>query len=400
MNRPPFSQRTAWDRTENPLTVMIALAQADGQGLVDLTESNPTRVGLFDSTPLIAALGHARGAVYAPIPLGVPLAREAVAAAFHERGLQARADRIVLSASSSESYSWIFKLLCERGDTVLIPAPSYPLFDFLARLEDVEVRRYPLLREENFRIDLDALERAITEAKGRARAIVLVHPNNPTGTFARRDEAKALSAIAAKNGMALVVDEVFSEYALGALPNDRLLSFVEENEALTFVLGGLSKSLLLPQCKLGWTLVNGPDDLVDEAIARLELIADTYLSVSTPVQLALPALLQGRKEVQQAVIERVTKNLEALDRALQIAGEHGAARRLPIDGGWYAILEVPRTRDEDEWVTLLVREHGVIVHPGYFFDMERDGFLVVSLLPPVEAFAEAIQKVVTVVSQG
>lgn len=400
MAPPPFSSRTAWDRTENPLTALIAEVKCEGRRLVDLTESNPTRAGIIDSTPLVALLGDARGTSYAPLPLGHPIAREAVVAAYHERGLPARADRVVLSASTSESYSWIFKLLCERGDRVLVPAPSYPLFEFLARLEDVELETYPLVREEAFRIDLGALERAAARAEGRARAIVLVHPNNPTGSFVRKDEAKALAAIANRYGMALVVDEVFSEYALGTLANDRLPSFSSENDALTFVLGGLSKSLLLPQFKLAWTLVNGPDDLCEEAMARLELVADTYLSVSTPVQLALPELFAARHRVQAAVRARTTTNLEALDRAIAAAGEHAAVRRLPVDGGWCVILEVPRTRDEDEWATLLVREHGVIVHPGYFFDMERDGFLVVSLLPPVDSFAEGIEKVISAVAHG
>ncbi len=400
MARAPFTRRTDWDRTENPLTTLIAAAARSGRVLVDLTESNPTQCAIVDTEPLVALLGHPRGATYAPLPLGHPTARAAVAASFRERGLPAREDRVVLSASSSEAYTWLFKLLCEHGDRVLVPAPSYPLFEFLARLEDVELVTYPLVREEGFRIDLGALDRAAEEAQGHARAIVLVHPNNPTGTFVRRDEAAEVSRIAARHGMALIVDEVFAEYPHGALPPDRLPSFAGEREALTFVLGGLSKSLLLPQCKLGWTLVCGPDALADEAIARLELIADTFLSAGTPVQRALPELLAARASVQDAVRARTRKNLAALDRALAAAGEDAAARRLPTDGGWYAILEVPRTRDEDAWVETLVQDHGIVVFPGYFFDMEREGFLVVSLLPRPEAFAEAIETVVLAVAKG
>jgi alanine-synthesizing transaminase len=400
MPHPHFSHRTAWDRSDNPLTVLLHEARRSGRSLVDLTESNPTRCAIANTDHLIALLGHPRGSSYAPHALGHFGARNAVAQLFQDRGLPAYPERIVLSASTSEAYAWIFKLLCEQGDCVLIPAPSYPLFDYLARLENVEICRYPLLREEAWRIDFDALEQSIIRAEGRARAIVLVHPNNPTGSFVRRDEAANLSALAVKYGLALVVDEVFAEYPHRILPDNRLPSFAGERNALTFVMAGLSKSLLLPQCKVGFTLVCGPDELVHEAVARLEVIADTYLSVSTPAQLALPEWLAARHEIQAAVRARVIENLAALDTAITQAGPHAAVRRLPTDGGWYAILEVARTRDEDAWVELLVREHGVVVHPGYFFEMDRDGFLVVSLLPEPMKFVPAIQSVIAAVAHG
>jgi aspartate/methionine/tyrosine aminotransferase len=395
-----FSRRTAWDRSENHLTELLHEVRRSGRHLVDLTESNPTRCAIANTEQLIALFGHSRGMSYSPHALGHPLARSAVAQFFAERGLPADPRRVVLSASTSEAYAWIFKLLCEHGDRVLIPAPSYPLFDYLARLENVEIDRYPLLRDEAWRIDFDVLEGSIQQADGRARAIVLVHPNNPTGSFVRRDEAAQLSALGVKYGLALVVDEVFAEYAHGVLPGNRLPSFATERNALTFVMAGLSKSLLLPQCKVGFTLVCGPDELVDEAIARPEVVADTYLSVSTPVQLALPELLAARHEIQAAVRARVAENLAALDNAITNAGPHAAVRRLPMDGGWYAILEVARTRDEDAWIELLVREHGVVVHPGYFFEMDRDGFLVASLLPEPSKFIPAIESVVAAVAHG
>jgi alanine-synthesizing transaminase len=395
-----FSRRTAWDRSENRLTTLLNEARNSGRPLVDLTESNPTRCNIANTEHLITLFGHSRGTSYAPQALGHPLARAAVARFFTERGLPADARRVVLSASTSEAYAWIFKLLCEQGDSVLIPAPSYPLFDYLARLENVEIDRYPLLREEAWRIDFAALENSIVKADGRARAIVLVHPNNPTGSFVRRDEAKQLSALAVKYGLALVVDEVFAEYALGALPANRLPSFAEETEALTFVMAGLSKSLLLPQCKVGFTLVCGPEEVVTEALERLEVIADTYLSVSTPAQLALPEILAARHEIQAAARKRINENLATLDKAIADAGPDAAVRRLAMDGGWYAILEVARTRDEDAWVELLVQKHGVVVHPGYFFEMDRDGFLVVSLLPEPSKFNLAIQAVITATASG
>jgi aspartate/methionine/tyrosine aminotransferase len=356
---------------------------------VDLTESNPTRCGLGGGE-LVALLGHPRGAVYAPVALGHPDARAAVAAYYADRGLAASPERICLAASTSEAYGWLFKLLCERGDEVLVPAPSYPLFSFLAALEDAVLVPYPLARAEGFRVDLGALEAAVGP---RSRAVVLVHPNNPTGSFVRRDDAAALARLCRDRGLALIADEVFGDYPFDALPESRLPSFAGEREALTFVLSGLSKVVAQPQLKLGWIAASGPDALVAEAMARLEVIADTYLSVSTPVQLALPEILARRGPIQAAVRSRTAANLAAADAAIAAAGEHAPVRRLAADGGWYAVLEVPRTREEDAWVERLAREDGVLVHPGYFFDFAEEGHLVVSLLPEVEAFREAIGKV-------
>jgi hypothetical protein len=390
MKKPLFSERTAWDLSENDLSRDLGAARGEGRPLVDLTESNPTRAGLADTEALVALLGHPRGATYAPLALGHPAARAAVAAYYAERGLDLPVDRIVLSASTSEAYGWLFKLLTERGDRVLVPAPSYPLFAFLAALEDVELVPYPLMREEGFRIDLHALEAAIDED---TKAILLVHPNNPTGSFVRRDEADALEEIALRHGLAIIADEVFGDYAFPGLPADRLPSFVGPRRALTFVLSGLSKVVALPQLKLGWIGILGPDDVAHEALHRLEVIADTYLSVGTPVQLALPEILAARGPIQAAIRARTAKNLAALDAALAALGAEASVRRLPVEGGWYAILEVPRTRDEDAWVRLFVREEGIIVHPGYFFDLPDEGFLVVSLLPAEAAFAAAITTV-------
>ncbi len=395
---PRFSRRTAWDRSENALSRELARARAEGRALVDLTESNPTRVGL-GGAHLLPLLGDPRGAAYAPVALGHPAARAAVARYYEERGLAAAAERVCLSASSSEAYGWLFKLLCERGDEVLVPAPSYPLFAFLAALEDVTLVPYPLMREEGFRADFAALEARVGP---RTRAVVLVHPNNPTGTFVRRDEAAEIEGVAARHGLALIVDEVFGDYAHGALAPDRLPSFVGRggSEALTFVLSGLSKVTAMPQVKLGWIVAGGPKALVAEAMGRLEVIADTYLSVSTPVQLALPEILARRGPIQAAIRGRVRENLAALDGAIAALGGEAPVRRMAVDGGWYATLLVPRTREDDAWVELLVREEGVIVHPGYFFDYAEDGLLVVSLLPDEAAFREAVGRVAARAAEG
>jgi hypothetical protein len=396
MTRPPFSRRTDWDRSDNALSQELARARAAGRTLVDLTEGNPTRAGLGGAA-LVPLLGHPRGAAYAPAALGHPEARAAVARYYAERGLAVSADRVCLSASTSEAYGWLFKLLCERGDEVLIPAPSYPLFSFLATLEDVTLVPYPLDRHAGFRVDLHALAERIGP---RTRAIILVHPNNPTGSFVRRDDAAGVERLAREHGLALIVDEVFGDYAHGALPADRLPSFAGAREALTFVLSGLSKVTAMPQVKLGWIVTEGPEEIAAEALGRLEVIADTYLSVSTPVQLALPEILAQRGPIQAAIRARVERNLAALDAAIAALGSEAPVRRLPVDGGWYATIEVPRTRDEDAWVELLVREEGVIVHPGYFFDFAGDGHLVVSLLPEEAPFARAIARVAARAAEG
>jgi aspartate/methionine/tyrosine aminotransferase len=390
MTAPPFSRRTAWDREDNALSRAVAAVRAEGRAVADLTEGNPTRAGLGDPA-LVALLGDPRGALYAPSALGDERARAAVARYYEDRGLAVAKDQVCLSASTSEAYGWLFKLLCERGDEVLVPAPSYPLFSFLAALEDVSLVPYPLVRAEHFRIDLAALAAA---AGPRARAVILVHPNNPTGSFVRRDEAAEVAALCRDRGLALIVDEVFGDFAFDPLPADRRPSFAGEREALTFVLSGLSKVVAQPQLKLGWIAVSGPEAIAREAMGRLEVVADTYLSVSTPVQLALPEILARRGPVQAAVRARVAANLAALDAAIAAAGEHAPVRRLPADGGWYAVIEVPRTQEEDAWVESLVREDGVLVHPGYFFDFAEAGTLVVSLLPEEETFRSAITRVV------
>jgi aspartate/methionine/tyrosine aminotransferase len=389
-----FSARTAWDRTANALTLAVERARSSGRALLDLTESNPTSAGIFDTAPLVAELGHPRGTRYEPAPLGHAVAREAVAGYYASRGLTVDPAHLVLSASTSEAYSWIMSLLCDAGDSVLVPRPSYPLLGWLAASQGVKLAGYPLVRDEAFRIDMDALRRAIDD---RTRAIVLVHPNNPTGSFVRKDEAKLLASIAREHDLALIVDEVFGDYAFDRLPDDAVPSFVEPADAgapLAFVLSGLSKVLLLPQCKLGWSVVTGDAALVREALLRLELVADTFLSVATPVQLALPSLLRSQPAVRSAVRQRLRDNLGALDQAIGELGPGAPVRRIPCAGGWYATLEVPRTRDEDQWVELLVREDGVIVHPGYFFDYDREGFLVVSLLPAPATFREGVKHLV------
>ncbi|HKQ68612.1 MAG TPA: pyridoxal phosphate-dependent aminotransferase, partial [Polyangiaceae bacterium] len=365
-----------------------------------LTESNPTRAQILDLAPFIAELGHPRGAAYEPAATGHAVAKHAVSAYYTGRGARVDPNRVVISASTSEAYSWIFSLLCDPDDAILVPRPSYPLFGWIAASQRVRLVGYQLSREAGFRIDFDSMRRVVDR---QTRAIVLVHPNNPTGSFVRREEAAALARLARKHDLALIVDEVFGDYPLGARAPDMLGSFTElgsDDGPLTFVLSGLSKVMLLPQAKLGWTAISGAAPLVTEAVARLELIADTFLSVSTPVQLALPRLLEQAPAVHRVMRGRIEANLAALDAAIVARGPHVPVRRLAVMGGWYATLEVPRIHDEDGWIELLIREEGVVVHPGYFFDFDRDGFLVVSLLPEPETFREGARRLVARLSSG
>ncbi|MBI4702854.1 MAG: pyridoxal phosphate-dependent aminotransferase [Deltaproteobacteria bacterium] len=404
MSTPRFSARTAFGRQPNRLAQLLQEARAAGRQLLDLTESNPTVCGFREPAALVAALGDPRGLRYEPSPLGLAAAREAVAGYYRRRGLRAEAGRIVLTASSSEAYSWLFKLLADPGDAVLGPVPSYPLLPYLAALEGVRLLPYPLIRRERWRVDVPAVARILGEHDARVRAIVLVSPNNPTGSLVRRDDALALGRLAAAAGAALVVDEVFADYGHGPPGEDRLPRFAPPQQpgalelpcerALCFVLGGLSKVALLPQFKLGWMCCYGPEPALAEALGRLELVADSFLSVSTAVQLAAPAVLAACDELQAEVHERLRRNLAAIDAAIAAAGPACPVRRLPSEGGWYAVIEVPRTRSDDEWIELLLRDEGLVVHPGYFFDTEGPGSMVVSLLLPPEVLADGIGRAV------
>jgi alanine-synthesizing transaminase len=381
---PPFSARTRWDRTPNPLTLALAERRRRGAPILDLTESNPTRcgLGLRDAGDL-RGLASESALGYDPDPRGLLSAREAVASLYQDHGVHLTPDAIFLTAGTSEAYAWLFRLLAEPGDEVLVPTPCYPLFDFLARINDVVLRPYPLLEEAGFRIDIGRL-RGVTGP--RARAILVVSPGNPTGAFLKRDEHEALELLCAERGMALIADEVFGDYGIGVDP-ERLTTAAASVGSLTFVLDGLSKRLALPQLKLGWIAASGPGDDLDEALARLEVIADTHLSVNTPVQSALPDLLKLRLAIQSGVKRRLESNRRTLEEVL---APPRPVHALPSEGGWSAVLRVPVTKRDEEWALTLLERDGVLVQPGYFYDFSGEGRLVVSLLPEREAFAEGI----------
>lgn len=376
-----FSTRVPGDRRPNRLSQAIAAARANGS-LIDLTVSNPTRVGFQYPAGLLDSLSDPAALTYDPAPFGLPDARAAIAETYTRRGLPIGADRIVLTASTSEAYSILFKLLCDPGGSVLTPAPSYPLFEHLARLDAVAERRYALEYHGAWTIDTASLDRGWT---ADTRAVLAVTPNNPTGSILRDGDADELARRCAERRAALILDEVFADYPLGgAFEEPRALA---SPPCLVFRLGGLSKAIGLPQVKLGWIAVQGPDGMVDEALDRLELICDTYLSVSTPVQAAARDLLDRGGAVRAQILERVRANDACLR---EIISASAGATALPADGGWSAVVRVPAIRSEEALVLELLEKDGVIVHPGYFFDFAHEAFLVVSLLPMPSLFARGI----------
>ena len=377
------SSRLPRESAPNALSLRLAALRRTGTPYVDLTESNPTRVGIAYPEGLLLPLGGAAAIVYEPEPLGLMPAREAVAADCARRGARVDAAQVVLSASTSEMYTWLFKLLCNAGESVLVPRPSYPLFEHLTRLEGVCAEYYRLEYHGRWEIDLDSL----AAAPSSTRAVLLVSPNNPTGSYVSAGEVEALTRLCHDRGWALIVDEVFADYALDATAP--LTDLAADAGVLAFSMGGASKSLGLPQVKLGWAIVGGPEDDRAAALDGLELIADTFLSVGTPVQVAAPELLRRGAVVRQAIHARVRANLTA---ARRLAASYRACDLLPVEGGWSAVVRVPATRGEEALVLDLLAETGILIHPGYFFDFEHEAFLVFSLLVPEDVFADAFDR--------
>ncbi len=376
-----FSSRLKWDSHPSPIAALLAEKRKSGQAVLDLTESNPTHAGLrYPEDEILAALSDARALDYQPNPRGLESARQAVSNYYAARGVDVPASRIILTASTSEAYSYLFKLLADPGDEILVPRPSYPLFDYLAALESVQVRQYPLRYDGGWHIDFAALEGLITP---RTRAIVVVNPNNPTGSYLKRDEWAKLQAL----GLPVLSDEVFSDFAFSPDP-DRLTTLTGTASALTFSMSGLSKIAALPQLKLGWIVASGPGH--EAALEGLEWIADTFLTVATPVQVALPRLLAASAAIRGQIQERTRANLAALRNAL---GAVSPCRVLEVEGGWYAILQVPRTRSEEEWVLHLLAGRDVLVQPGFFYDFESEAFLVLSLLTSPEVFEPGVRRI-------
>ncbi len=382
-----FSSRLIWQAPPNALARVLETRRSAGAAILDLTQSNPTQAGFaYPSAGITQAFADRRSLVYEPAASGMAAARGEVAGYYAERGVTVSADDVVLTASTSEAYSYLFKLLCNPGDEVLVPVPSYPLFEYLAALECVRAVPYPLAFANGWFIDFEMLFRRISPG---SRAIVLVNPNNPTGSFLKTAEWAQLQTICLDHGLAVISDEVFADFAFADDPQ-RQWTVAGSDGPLSFALSGLSKIAGLPQMKLGWMAAGGRDDLVREAVSRLELIADTFLSVATPVQHALPALLSAGAPVRRQIRERCARNLA---RVRDILPPSTGAEVLPVEGGWYATLQIPRVRTEEQWATALLGKHGVLVQPGYFYDFPREAYLIVSLLTHPEVFDEGMRAI-------
>jgi alanine-synthesizing transaminase len=376
-----FSIRTGWDVSESELAAAIRKARAAGQDLIDLTVTNPTLCGFtYDAATVLQPLASVEALTYDPDPRGMRSAREAVAQYYADHGAAVDPDAIVLTTSTSEGYGYLFRLLCDAGDDVLVAQPSYPLFDFLADLEDVQLRPYPVFYDHGWWIDFDELEKRIGP---RTRAIVLVHPNNPTGHVTGVSDRRRLEEICVSYKLALIVDEVFLDYPLD---NRQLESFTTaRHPVLTFVLSGISKIAGLPQMKVGWIVVSGPVDAAGEAMGRLEVIADTFLSMNAPAQVALPAWLSKRETIQAQILERVRRNYDL--------AQNSGVDVLRLDAGWSVILRLPQVGEEGEPAGLLL-EKGVVVHPGTFYGIAESNRIVVSLLGHPGEFKRGLERVV------
>lgn len=407
-----FAHRTDWSLATNAYTRAIDEHSASGRELLDLTASNPTIIGLrYDEQRLLHALANPKALSYEPAATGLFFARQAIAGYYAERGIQVSPGDLILTTSTSEAYSFVFRLLCDPGDSVLVPTPSYPLLDFLADLQDVKLTPYELVYDHGWQMDFHSLEWAYSRTEGAAtcKAVLVVHPNNPTGSFISPAEAAALATFCAENNLVLIADEVFLDYSLKETaaqsfseigvgvpqPPRPGLGPEEESQPLTFTLSGLSKISGLPQMKVAWIVVSGPEQLKRDALSRLEVIADTYLSMNAPVQWAIPELLEQSHSIQQQLMARIRANLAALDQ--QLAAQK-LCTRLEVEGGWYSILRVPVTRSDEELSIALLHSTGVLVQPGHFYDFASDGYLILSLITPEEIFATGLERLLRFVS--
>jgi alanine-synthesizing transaminase len=387
-----FSRRTEWKLTPNRFTEAQRELHAASREVLDLTVSNPTRADLrYDAESILSSLGRPEAMDYDPQPKGLASAREAVAAYYREQHGEFGVDpeSLVLTTSTSEGYSYVFRLLCNPADEVLVPKPGYPLFEFLADLQDVTLVPYPLIYDHRWQIDFPSLHKAINQ---RTQALVVVHPNNPTGSYISQDERNLLNSFCRQHGLALIVDEVFLDYPHDGAPPP---TFALNQDVLTFTLSGLSKISGLPQMKLAWVAASGPRKMVTAAMERMEVISDTYLSMNAPIQLAAGELLGQRKDIQSLILDRVRSNLAELDRQLS---KQKACRRLEVEGGWYAILRAPVTRSDEDLAIEILRKTSVLVHPGHFYDFPSDGYLIVSLLTPPKIFQEGVERILGILN--
>ena len=385
-----FSDRTNWKLTRNRLTEALEEVRSSGAHVLDLTISNPTSAGLsYDQPQILQSLASPHAMDYDPQSKGLPIARAAVADYYQtQHGIHNLAERLILTTSTSEGYSFVFRLLCNPGDELLVPKPSYPLFEFLADLQDVRLVPYPLIYDHGWQMDFPSLQKVVTN---RTRGVVVVHPNNPTGSYLHPGEQRSLNRFCHEHDLAVIADEVFIDYA-----HDRAArqSLAANQDVLTFTLSGVSKISALPQMKVAWIATSGPAADVEAAQARLEIISDTYLSMNAPIQWATPALLDQRKSIQQQLLDRLLGNLAELDRQL---AKQTLCQRLNVEGGWYAVVRVPVIQTDEELAVDLLQKKSVLMHPGHFYDFPSDGYLVLSLIAQQEDFTEGIKRLLEVV---
>jgi aspartate/methionine/tyrosine aminotransferase len=386
-----FSRRTAWNLAKNRYTEALDDHRRAGRELLDLTASNPTTIGLtYREDELLQSLTQRSALTYEPSAQGLLSARESIAGYYTEKGSHLSPDDLILTTSTSEAYSYVFRLLCDPGDAVLIPAPSYPLFDFLGDLNDVELVPYELVYDHGWQIDFESLRTVMARAQSNrtpCRAVLVVHPNNPTGSYVKSQEARELNAVCSANEMAIIADEVFLDYPLVEhVP----LTFSKNTDALTFTLSGLSKISAVPQMKVAWVATTGPEPLKKEALSRLAVIADTYLSMSAPAQLAVPAMLAERHNIQPQLRQQIRANLDVLDSQL---ATQNLCHRLAVEGGWYAILRAPVLGSDEELAIALLRNTCVLLHPGHFYNFSGNGYLVASLITPAKELADGLRRI-------
>ena len=387
-----FSSRTHWNMVPNQLSDLVAAKRLRGELIIDLTESNPTRCGIsYPEKEILAALANESSLLYQPEPRGLLIARKAIADYYATLGVTVSPEHIMLTASTSEAYSFLFKLLCNAGDEVIVPQPSYPLFEYLCQLNDVALRHYCLVYDGEWHIDFESLQSTFTD---RTRAIVLVHPNNPTGSYLKQNEFDRVCAFAAEHQCAIIADEVFGPYNFSSDTN-RANILTSNTPILIFSLNGISKLLGLPQFKLSWIVVHDNSQQTDEVLSRLDIIADTFLSVNTPAQVALPKLLEQSTFIGEQIRMRVHSNFHLLQNIFT----DSSASVFHAEGGWYAILQLPQFHNDDEWAIELLHQQNILVHPGHFFDMKQKSCIVLSLLPPSELFADALSQIRLFVEQ-
>ncbi len=391
-----LSQRTNWHNQPNKLTILLDSLRKSGRTILDLTISNPTECGFkYPENEILTTLSNPLSLHYQPNPRGLLSARESVCGYYQQKDIIVDPSKIFLTSSTSEAYSVLFKLLCDAGDSVLVPKPSYPLFDYLAQLNDVRLKYYNLYYDDKWYFDVDSFNDLMIENNGKIKAIVLVNPHNPTGMFIKKNDYKLIKDFVHKHKLALIVDEVFIDYSFEDDEN-RITSTAGETEILNFTLNSISKMIGLPQMKLGWIILNGQQSIVNETVGRLEIISDTFLSVNTPVQVALPMLLIHGKQVQKQIRERIKTNYTALQNLTVSYGSlsYTPCPLLNSEGGWYGIIHVPHTKSDEEWALQLLENKNIYVHPGYLFDFDEDGYLVVSLLVEKNLFISSVKEII------